>query len=75
MKRVKGQDLIFSTTGKTPVSGFTKAKAGLDKAAKVKDWRLHNIRRTGVSALAAMGFNPVVADMLLARQQRNRCRH
>lgn len=66
--RIKGQDLVFSTTGKTPVSGFTKAKAALDKAAKVTGWRLHDIRRTGVSAIAAMGFNPVVADMLLAHQ-------
>jgi hypothetical protein len=40
----------------------------LDKAAKVKDWRLHDIRRTGVSALAGMGFNPVVADLLLAHK-------
>jgi hypothetical protein len=63
-----GQDLVFSTTGKTPVSGFTKAKAALDKAAKVSDWRLHDIRRTGVSALAALGFNPLVADKLLAHQ-------
>ena len=66
--RIKGQDLVFTTTGKTPVSGFTKAKAALDKAAKVTDWRLHDIRRSGVSALAAMGFNPVVADLLLAHK-------
>jgi integrase len=66
--RIKGQDLVFSTTGRTPVSGFAKAKSALDRAAKVTGWRLHDIRRTGVSALAAMGFNPVVADMLLAHQ-------
>ncbi len=66
--RVKGQDLVFSTTGRTAVSGFTKAKAALDKAAKVTNWRLHDIRRTGVSALAALGINPVVADLLLAHQ-------
>lgn len=68
VKRIKGQDLVFSTTGKTPVSGFTKAKAALDKAAKVTGWRLHDIRRSGVSAIAAMGFNPVVADLLLAHK-------
>lgn len=68
VKRIKGQDLVFSTTGKTPVSGFTKAKAALDKAAKVTGWRLHDIRRSGVSALAAMGFNPVVVDLLLAHK-------
>ena len=66
--RIEGQDLVFSTTGKTPVSGFTKAKSALDKAAKVTDWRLHDIRRTGVSALAKMGFNPIVADLLLAHR-------
>jgi integrase len=66
--RIKGQDLVFSTTGKTHVSGFTKAKAALDKAAKVTDWRLHDFRRTGVSALAAMGFDSIVADKLLAHQ-------
>jgi len=66
--RVEGQDLVFSTTGKTPVSGFSKAKAEFDKAANVKDWRLHDFRRTGVSALAAMGFDSIVADKLLAHQ-------
>lgn len=68
VKRIEGQDLVFTTTGKTPVSGFTKAKATLDEAAQVTGWRLHDIRRTGVSALAKMGFNPVVADKLLAHQ-------
>ncbi len=66
--RIKGQDLVFSTTGNTHVSGFTKAKAALDKAAKVTDWRLHDFRRTGVSALASMGFDSIVADKLLAHQ-------
>ena len=66
--RVKDQDLVFSTTGTTHVSGFTKSKAALDKAAKVTDWRLHDFRRTGVSALAAMGFDSIVADKLLAHQ-------
>jgi integrase len=66
--RLEGRDLVFSTTGKTHVSGFTKAKAALDKAANVTDWRLHDFRRTGVSALAAMGFDSIVADKLLAHQ-------
>lgn len=66
--RIEGQDLVFSTTGKTAVSGFTKAKATLDKTAKVTDWRLHDFRRTGVSALAEMGIDSIVADLLLAHQ-------
>ena len=55
--RIEGQDLVFSTTGNTAVSGFTKAKAALDRASGVSDWRLHDIRRTGVSALARMGIS------------------
>ena len=66
--RIEGQDLVFSTTGRTPVSGFTKAKAALDRASGVTAWRLHDIRRTGVSALAAMGIDCIVADKLLAHQ-------
>lgn len=66
--RIDGQDLVFSSTGSTPPSGFSKAKAALDKAAKVEGWRLHDFRRTGVSVLARLGFNPIVADRLLAHQ-------
>jgi integrase len=68
IKRHAGVDFVFTTTGKTPVSGFSKAKAALDKATGISDWRLHDFRRSGVTALASMGFNPVVADKLLAHQ-------
>jgi integrase len=68
ISRVENQDIVFSTTGTTPVSGFTKAKAALDQASGVTTWRLHDIRRTGVSTLAAMGIDSIVADKLLAHQ-------
>ena len=66
--RINGQDLVFTTTGRTAVSGFSKIKAALDKASGVTGWRLHDFRRTGVSTLAGLGFNPVVADKLRAHQ-------
>jgi len=66
--RAGGWELIFSTTGTTPVSGFSKAKATLDELSGVTEWRLHDLRRTGVSALAAMGFDSIVADKLLGHQ-------
>jgi integrase len=66
--RIDGQDLVFSTTGKTHVSGFSKAKGALDELSGVSGWRLHDLRRTGVSALAAMGFDSIVADKLLGHQ-------
>jgi integrase len=82
--RIEGCDFVLSTTGKTAVSGFSKAKATLDAAivkaraevaAKTKDkpeplaeWRTHDLRRSGVSTLARLGFDSIVADKILAHQ-------
>jgi integrase len=82
--RVEGRDFVFSTTGKTPVSGFSKAKAALDvaivtaraetaakadgKPQPLAEWRIHDLRRSGVSTLARFGFDSIVADKILAHQ-------
>ncbi len=77
--RVEGQDLLFTGTGRTAVSGFSKAKRQLDDAiaaaradagiaTPMPPWRLHDFRRTGVTRLAAMGIDSIVADKLLAHQ-------
>jgi integrase len=74
--RFAGQDLVFSTTGSTPPSGFSKAKLALDAAIATKveaddiplfttGWRFHDFRRTAVTWLAGAGFPPHVADRLL----------
>ena len=60
-----GQGLVFTTTGSTPPSGFSRAKARLDGLSGVKDWRLHDLRRTVVSHMADMGVDPLVADRIL----------
>ena len=36
--------------------------------APLVPWRLHDIRRTGVSTLARLGVNSIVADKLLGHQ-------
>jgi len=75
---------IFSTTGNSPVSGFAKAKASLDAAvmrarkeratklgiepAALTPWVLHDLRRTGASTLARLGFDSIAIDKLLAHQ-------
>jgi integrase len=69
--RIVGQDLVFSVTGTTAPSGFSKAKLALDAAiakelgADVAGWRFHDFRRTAVTWLAGVGFPPHVADRLL----------
>ena len=86
--RVDGCDFVFSTTGRTPISGISKAKITLDaaivrsrtaavekaspKPAGLTPWRLHDLRRTGVPVLARLGFDSIVADKLLAHQPAKR---
>lgn len=72
----KGAPLVFSTTGTTPVSGFSKMKLRLDRlmleelqkildkraensggqraVAEIPSWRLHDIRRTGTTAMQSL---------------------
>lgn len=71
---------VFTSTGKAPVSGFSKAKASLDaqvkkerqkervKPAAMPAWHAHDLRRTGASTLARLGVLPDVADRLLNHQ-------
>ena len=66
LPRYLGGAYVFTTTeGKRPVSGFSKMKARLDKAAKVTDWRLHDLRRTGRSEAARLKVDDVVAERVL----------
>lgn len=66
--RIDGQDLVFSTTGRSPISGFSKIKTKLDKLSGVSGWVLHDFRRAGPSTLARLGFSSILADKLLAHQ-------
>jgi len=75
-KKGKTSDLVFTTTGKTAVSGFSRAKLVLNAAAAehnqsegcaraLPPWRLHDFRRTAVTWMASNGIAPHVADRLL----------
>lgn len=73
--RIADQTHVFTTRADKPISGYSKAKRALDdavargeKAATLAAWRLHDFRRTGVSKLAAMGFDSIIVDKLLAHK-------
>jgi integrase len=74
LPRVKGQDHVFTTLGDRSISGFSKGKKAIDAEIcsdgddALVAWRLHDLRRTGVSKHAAMGFDSIVADKLLAHK-------
>jgi integrase len=64
-------DLVFSTTGHSPPSGFSKAKRRLDASMRdalggeIEAWRTHDLRRTAASGMAAMGVGPHVVERVL----------
>jgi integrase len=58
-------DWVFTTTGRSAISGFSRAKARLDELSGVSDWRLHDARRTFASHAVDMGIDATVADRVL----------
>lgn len=65
--------LVFSTTGKTPISGFSKLKKGLDAAmadvlhadhpdTQIVPWRLHDLRRTMATAMQRLRISGDVIE-------------
>jgi integrase len=72
-------DLVFTTTLKTPVSGFSKWKHRLDaamlaakraelgthKGDAIPHWTLHDLRRTATTGMARLKIAPHVVDRIL----------
>jgi len=63
--RIQGCDFVFSTDGRHPISGFSSFKLRFDVASGVKDWRMHDLRRTARSLLSRAGVNPDTAERCL----------
>jgi integrase len=68
VKKEMKQPFVFSVYGTRPFQAFSKAKRELNKLCGVKDWRLHDLRRTCVSGMARLGVPPHVADKILNHQ-------
>jgi integrase len=84
LKKIRGKkDYIFTTTGETPVSGFSRAKSNLDEemlalaeappeiwgeAPEIPPWRIHDLRRTVASGMARLGINLPVIEKVLNHQ-------
>lgn len=73
--------LVFTTTGETPISGYSRAKSRLDKAmvalaakeaedteedpAEIAPWRVHDLRRTLSTGLQRLGVRFEVNEAIL----------
>jgi integrase len=58
------QELVFPGQ-RGPFSGFSKSKEALDEASGVKDWRLHDLRRTMATGLQRLGVRLEVTEAVL----------
>jgi integrase len=58
-------ELVFTTTGSTPVSGWSKTKLRLDEAMGIPPWRLHDLRRTCATGMAEIGIAPHIVEACL----------
>lgn len=71
---------LFTTTGRTPVSGFTRAKERIDKLmteaanmdlpkgsdpVTIPPFTIHDLRRTAATGMAALRFPPHVVEAVL----------
>jgi integrase len=79
LPRFAGGDYLFSTTGgKVPVSGFSKAKARLNKIMRMdveaqglpfEPFVIHDIRRTCRTKFSALPVEDIVRELLLAHSR------
>lgn len=68
---------VFSTNGRSPISGFSKYKSRLDasmlaearkergKTATIAPWQVHDLRRSAATGMAGIGINPWIIEACL----------
>lgn len=60
-----GRGFMFTTSGRAPISGFSKFKKNFDRLCGVTGWTHHDIRRTGRSLLSRAGIPTEHAEIAL----------
>jgi integrase len=65
MVGTESEGLVFTTTGRSPISGWSKIKRRLDEAMKIPPWRLHDLRRTAATGMAEIGIAPHIVEAAL----------
>jgi integrase len=60
--RIQDCPHVFTSTGRGPITNFSFQKMAFDQACGVKDWRLHDLRRTARSLMSRADVNPDIAE-------------
>jgi integrase len=63
-RQQNGREHVFGM-GQRGFSGWSKAKARLDEAIKIPDWRVHDLRRSCATGLGELGVYPHVIEAIL----------
>jgi integrase len=65
--RFLGSDYVFTSTGRTPISGFGRFKDRLDTfvGLDAEDWRFHDVRRTAATNMAILKVQPHIIEAVL----------
>lgn len=58
-------DYVFTTTHRSPVSGFSKLLRRLSESSQTSGWRFHDLRRTAASGMARASVAPHVVEKVL----------
>jgi integrase len=58
------RDLVFGR-GRSGFNGYSNAKIALDAACRVKDWTVHDLRRTAATRMADIGIQPHIIEAVL----------
>jgi integrase len=65
LPRFASSDFIFTISGRAPVMGFSAFKLKFDFVCGVRDWTIHDLRRTSRSLLSRAGVDADVAERCL----------
>jgi integrase len=72
LPRIANSERVFTTNGKTSVSGWSRAKRNLDDLSKIKNWRIHDLRRTVATGLQRLGVNLQTIEAVLGHTSGSR---
>jgi integrase len=67
LPRINGGDYVFTTDGRTPINGWSKAKARISAKAGIDEasWRLHDLRRSCAAGMQRLGVSVPVVEKAL----------
>ena len=65
LPRIGKAGYVFTTTGRSGLGGFSKFKRKLDRLSGVKEWTIHDLRRTARSLMSRAGISSDHAERCL----------